>query len=158
MVGKFIRENRYAAGPLTVVRVLLGWKWMTSGWGKLTGSAPFQADDYLKKAIEGSVGDKATVQGWWGNFLHDVALPNVHVFNFLVPWGEFLIGLALILGLATIFAAFMGAIMNFSFFLSGSISIIPQMLMVVPYSVCRRQFEPLRTGHGVVVLFEKAAS
>ncbi|UUZ97500.1 DoxX family membrane protein [Paenibacillus sp. P25] len=65
-----------------------------------------------------------------GNFLHDVALPNVHVFNFLVPWGEFLIGLALILGLATIFAAFMGAIMNFSFFLSGSISIIPQMLMV----------------------------
>ncbi|UUZ97838.1 hypothetical protein LJK87_29860 [Paenibacillus sp. P25] len=68
MVGKFIRENRYAAGSLTVVRVLLGWKWMTSGWGKLTGSAPFQADDYLKKAIEGSVGDKATVQGWWGIF------------------------------------------------------------------------------------------
>jgi thiosulfate dehydrogenase [quinone] large subunit len=129
MFGKFMRENQYASGVLAVIRVLLGWKWITSGWGKLTGAQPFDAAGYLQSAINSSVGENATVQGWWGNFLHHFALPNVRLFNFLVPWSEFLIGLALILGLATLFAAFMGAFMNFSFFMSGSVSVIPEMLI-----------------------------
>ena len=35
------------------------------------------------------------VQPWWGNFLQEVALPHVEIFNVLVPWGEFLVGIAL---------------------------------------------------------------
>ncbi|MNJ67817.1 hypothetical protein D3C77_640190 [compost metagenome] len=56
-------------------------------------------------------------------------IPQVEVFNFLVPWGEFLVGLALLLGIFTVFAASAGMFMNLCFFLSGSISIIPQMLL-----------------------------
>ncbi len=37
MFAKWLRENNIAAGLLTVIRVWLGYNWMTAGWGKLTG-------------------------------------------------------------------------------------------------------------------------
>jgi hypothetical protein len=48
------------------------------------------------------------VQGWYAAFLEHVALPNVGFFNFIIPVGEFLAGLALILGVATIPALLAG--------------------------------------------------
>jgi thiosulfate dehydrogenase [quinone] large subunit len=48
------------------------------------------------------------------------------VFNVIVPWGETLIGLGLILGCLTTTAMFFGLIMNFSFFLAGTVSHNPR--------------------------------
>ncbi|MCZ8518290.1 MULTISPECIES: DoxX family membrane protein [Paenibacillus] len=126
---RFIKRSTTVAILLTLIRFYLGWKWLTSGWGKITGSKAFDASSFLKNAIANSTGAKPTVQGWWGSFIEAVALPNIKVINVLIPWGEFLVGLALLLGIFTVFAAWMGALMNFSFFLSGSISTIPQMLL-----------------------------
>jgi thiosulfate dehydrogenase (quinone) large subunit len=52
------------------------------------------------------------------------------MFNILVPWGEFLVGLGLLLGTFTALAALMGAVMNFSYLLSGSSSTNPEMVLL----------------------------
>jgi thiosulfate dehydrogenase [quinone] large subunit len=54
-----------------------------------------------------------------------VALPNVGLINILIPWGEVLVGIALILGLATLPALLAGAFMNLNFLLAGTISTNP---------------------------------
>ncbi|RLQ96129.1 DoxX family protein [Falsibacillus albus] len=124
----FLKENQYAAMILTLFRLYLGYEWLKSGWGKLTGG--FDAKGFLLGAIQNSSGEHPAVQGWWANFLHDFAVPNVGLFNFLVPWGEFLVGLALILGLFTTFAALMATVMNFAFMFSGTTSTNPQMVLL----------------------------
>lgn len=115
------------------IRLYVGYQWATAGWGKLTGAKPFDATGFLKGAAAKAVstnGAKPVVQAWWGDFLNSFALPNAKLFNILIPWGELLVGLALILGFATIFAAVMGMVMNFSFLLSGTISSNPNYLIL----------------------------
>ncbi|MUG24865.1 DoxX family membrane protein, partial [Paenibacillus macerans] len=62
--------------------------------------------------------------------LEHFALPNVGLFNVLVPYGEFLVGLGLILGTFTTFAALMGLVMNAAFLFSGTVSTNAQMLLL----------------------------
>ncbi|WP_070120913.1 DoxX family protein [Bacillus marinisedimentorum] len=126
---KWLRNNNIASALLLIVRVYLGYSWITSGWGKITGGG-FDASGYLHGAIGKASGDHPAVQGWWASFLEGFALPYVGLFNFLVPWGEFLVGLALILGIFTTFAALMGITMNFAFLFSGTISSNPQMVLL----------------------------
>lgn len=122
MFNKFLRENKIAAGILTVFRLFLGYTWITAGWGKITGG--FDASGYLKGAVANPVKgpDGNMVYSWYVSFLEGFALPNIELFNFLVPWGEFLVGLGLILGCFTSAAVFFGLVMNFSFFLAGTVS------------------------------------
>ncbi|WP_048600413.1 DoxX family protein [Rubeoparvulum massiliense] len=124
----WLRTNKISAGILLVLRVWLGWHWMTAGWGKLTNG--FDASGFMKGAIAKAGGDHPAVQSWWASFLDGFALPNVGFFNFLMPWGEFLVGLGLILGTLTTAAAFFGLVMNFAFFFSGTVSSNPQMIIV----------------------------
>ena len=58
-------------------------------------------------------------------FIESFALPNAGLINILVPWGEFLVGLGLILGCLTTYAAFFGMVMNFAFLMAGTISSNP---------------------------------
>lgn len=126
MFNKFLRENKIASVILTVLRLYLGYSWFTAGFHKLTGG--FDAAGFLKGAIANPVKgpDGAVVFGWYVDFLKHIALPNVDVFNVLVPWGETLIGLGLILGCLTTTAMFFGLVMNFSFFLAGTVSHNPR--------------------------------
>ncbi|WP_019155284.1 DoxX family membrane protein [Robertmurraya massiliosenegalensis] len=121
MIGKLLRENNIVAGILTVVRIYLGWAWMTAGWGKITGG--FDAGGFLKGAVANPVmHDGHAVYGGWVSFLESFALPNAGLFSTLVAWGELLVGLGLILGCLTTAAAFFALVMNFSFMLSGTVS------------------------------------
>ncbi|MFJ7725201.1 DoxX family membrane protein [Neobacillus sp. NPDC097160] len=131
MVVNWLRENKVAAAILTVLRLFLGYSWLTAGWGKLSSGA-FDASGYLKAVIANPVKgpDGSVVYGWYVEFLKGFALPNVDIFNTIVPLGEFLIGLGLILGCLTTAAAFFGLVMNFSFFLAGTVSHIPTDLII----------------------------
>jgi thiosulfate dehydrogenase (quinone) large subunit len=122
MFNNFLRENKISAAILTIIRLYLGYAWFTAGLGKLTGG--FDASGYLKNAVANPVKgpDGSMVYGWYVNFLESFALPNIDVFNFIVPWGETLIGLGLMLGCLTTAAMFFGLVMNFSFFLAGTVS------------------------------------
>jgi thiosulfate dehydrogenase (quinone) large subunit len=126
MFNKFLRENKIAAAILTVLRLYLGYSWFTAGFHKITGG--FDAARFLKGAIANPVKgpDGAMVFSWYVDFLKHFALPNVDVFNTMVPWGETLIGLGLILGCLTTTAMFFGLVMNFSFFLAGTVSHNPR--------------------------------
>lgn len=128
MFVRFLRESKIAAGLLLLLRLYLGYKWLTSGWGKVTGGE-FDAGGFLQGAVAKSTGESPTVQPWWGSFLEAVAIPNAGIFTYLVMWGEVIVGIALILGIFTTFAALMGAIMNFAFLFSGTVSVNPQMLL-----------------------------
>lgn len=127
-----ILQSKASSWIWVVVRFYVGYAWLKAGWGKAFGAKPFDATGFMKGAIAKSIpakeGAKPIVQGWWANFLESFALPNADLFSFMVAYGEVLVGLALILGFATIFSAVMGMVMNFSFLLSGTVSSNPNLL------------------------------
>lgn len=101
----------------TVLRIWIGLKWIEAGYSKIKSG--FDAGGFLQGTIANASGDHPTVQNWYAGFLEGFAIPNIEFFNILIPWGEFLVGLGLILGLATIPALIGGAFMNFNFMMAG---------------------------------------
>lgn len=126
----FLRENKMAAGVLLFLRVYLGYNWMTAGWGKITSG--FNAGGFLKAKVAEPVMGKGgdVVYPTYTAFLENVALPNADLFSFMVAWGEFLVGLGLILGVLTTLAAFFGLTMNFAFMFAGVVSSNPWMILL----------------------------
>ncbi len=122
MFVRWLRESNVSAILLTLLRLYLGYNWMTAGYHKLADG--FDASGFLTNATKNPVKgpDGASVYGWYVSFLKNFALPNVEIFNVIVPMGEFLIGLGLILGCLTTAAAFFALLMNYSFFLAGTVS------------------------------------
>lgn len=113
------------------VRVWLGWQWLQAGIHKVgtaawTGeSAGSAVAGFARGAIAKAAGESPTVQAWYANFLESWVLPNAKVFGYLVAYGEVLVGIGLILGAFTGFAALAGALMNLNFMLAGTLSSNP---------------------------------
>ncbi|NOU95824.1 DoxX family membrane protein [Paenibacillus sp. LMG 31456] len=131
MLGKWLRENKYAAGILLFVRLYFGYEWLTHGWQKLMGG--FNAGGFLNNAVAKPVIDKATnelVYPTFTAFIQNFALPNVKIINIMIPLGEFLVGLGLILGVLTTAAAFFGLMMNFMFMFAGTVSTNPWFILI----------------------------
>lgn len=128
---KWFRENVYVAGMLLVLRVYVGWAWFEAGLHKITDG--FDAGGFLGNAVANPVLDKATGEALYPTylaFLEGFALPNINLINFLIPWGEFLVGLGLLLGCLTTAAAFFGLMMNFMFLFAGTVSTNPWMVLL----------------------------
>jgi thiosulfate dehydrogenase [quinone] large subunit len=128
---KWMRENVYAAGIFLIVRLYLGWEWATGGWHKLTGG--FDATGFIKGAVTKPVIDKATnelIYPTFTAFLEHFALPNATLFNVVIPLGELLVGLGLIVGALTTTAAFFGLLMNFMFMFAGTVSVNPWLILL----------------------------
>jgi len=131
MLLKWFRENVWAAVAVTIVRVYIGWEWMHHGWEKLTGG--FDAGGFLNNAVTKPVidrGTEAVLYPNFTNFLEHFAMPNVKLINFLIPLGEFLIGVGLIVGGLTLTAAFFAIMLNFMFLFAGTVSTNPWMLLI----------------------------
>lgn len=128
MIAMWLRESTVASYLLTVARLWLGYQWLIAGWSKVVDG--FSATGFLKGAVAKAGGEHPQVQGWWAAFLENVAIPNAGLFEFMIPWGEVLVGLGLIFGTLTLLATFFGLLMNYSFLLSGAISVNPQMILV----------------------------
>lgn len=129
MFGQFLRNHSISAGVLLFLRVYLGWTWLTLGWGKITGD--FHAGGYLQGSVANPVlQGEALVYPNYVAFLEKFAIPNADLFSTMVAWGEFLVGLGLILGVFTSAAAFFGVMMNFAFMFAGTVSTNPWMLLI----------------------------
>lgn len=116
-------ENQKVSAVWTVLRIWLGVQWLEAGWHKVNDG--FDASGFLQGALVNATGDHPAVQGWYAEFLKGFALPNVELFNVLIPWGEMLVGAGLIIGFMTIPALLAGAFMNLNFLLAGTVSTNP---------------------------------
>ncbi|GHO48753.1 DoxX family membrane protein [Ktedonospora formicarum] len=145
-VAKFLFADTRMAWLWLIVRLYVGYEWITAGIEKLTGRSiaidsfgemskggPWVFSGHDGTAIQGFVsgalahatGAHPAVQGWYASFLQHVVLPNASVFAYMVTFGEVLIGLGLIFGALTGIAAFFGVFMNLNFLLAGTVSINP---------------------------------
>lgn len=129
---KFLRNNIVASWILAILRVYIGWQWVTAGWEKLHTPGGFHAEGMIAGALHQGTAAKPYAYPWFQSFLtattnngHDAGL-----FNVLVPWGELLVGLGLIFGTLTIAAAFFGLLMNFTYLLSGVVSTNPTFVLI----------------------------
>ena len=128
---KVWKENVFAAGLLLLLRLYLGWEWLNGGFHKLREG--FNAAGFLNNAVTNPVMDKATQEAVYPHFtafLKHIVLPNAKVINILIPLGETLVGIGLILGVLTTAAAFFGLLMNFMFLFAGTISTNPWMILI----------------------------
>jgi thiosulfate dehydrogenase [quinone] large subunit len=130
MLVNWLRKSEVASWILTVLRLYVGYSWITAGYHKLSGG--FDAAGFLKGAIANPVKgpDGAVVFGWYVDFLKHFAMPNVDIFNTIVPIGEFLVGVGLILGCLTTAAMFFGLVMNFAYLFAGTISTNPMDILL----------------------------
>lgn len=138
-VAHFLFSDTRSAWIWLIIRLYVGYEWIKAGWEKLhspvwTGQRSGVA---LHGFLMGAVGKVSSgqVQGWYANFLRDVVIPNAHTFSYLVSYGEFLVGLGLILGLLTGLAAFFGTLMNASYLLAGTLSVNPILFILATWIV-----------------------
>lgn len=122
-----------------VIRLYLGYEWVSAGWEKLTGASSVAwvgaqsgaaLTGFAKGALTKSSGDHPDVTGWYATFLQDVVIPNAGLFGHLVAYGETLVGVALILGALTGIAAFFGVLMNANYLLAGTVSTNPILIIL----------------------------
>ncbi len=114
-----------------VVRLYVGYTWITSGWGKLNNPAWTQTGSALRGYWQNAInlpanGSPPITFGWYRDFIAFLLNGGHYVwFAKLILAGELLIGAAMIVGAFVGIAAFFGAFMNFNFMLAGSTSVNP---------------------------------
>lgn len=124
-------HTRSFAWLWAVVRVWLGWQWLTAGWGKLFNPAWMETGAALRGYFTNALSGTGINYDWYRAFLQFL-LDGGHYtwFAKLVVIGEVLVGVGLILGAFTGIAAFFGAFMNMAFMLAGTTSSNPVLFTV----------------------------
>jgi len=117
-----------------IVRIWVGYQWLMAGYEKVINPAWVGASagsgvrSFLLFALTKSSGLHPDVSGWYAWFIKMIALPNAHVFSYIIAFGELAVGLGLILGVFTGITAFFGSFMNMNYLLAGTVSTNPVLL------------------------------
>jgi thiosulfate dehydrogenase [quinone] large subunit len=125
------------------IRIFLGWEWLTAALEKLTtqrslwlgSTAGGAVTAFVDGALAKSTGAHPDVTAWYAAFLRAAVLPHPALFANLVVVGELSVGLALVLGLFTGLAAFVGGLLNLVFLFAGTTSVNPQMFVLATWLV-----------------------
>lgn len=131
---KYVYNNKgMRAAIWFVLRLYLAYEWLDAAIEKLGKDSAVWVGPKAGTAIKGFLtfaaspqqtgGDHPSVLGWYAWLINHVFLPNATAFSYMVAFGELLVGLALLFGLFTRFAAFFAAFLNLNFMLSGSTGI-----------------------------------
>jgi len=120
-----------------IIRLYVGYTWITSGWGKFSNPAWVQTGEALKGFWQRAVvipeapARPLIAFDWYRAFLQSLLDSGSYVwFAKLIVAGEILIGLALILGAFAGIAAVFGAFMNWNFMMAGTASINPVLFFL----------------------------
>jgi thiosulfate dehydrogenase (quinone) large subunit len=120
-----------------VVRVYVGYQWVSSGLGKIVNPAWMASGEVLKGffvravAIPDAPARPLITYDWYRTFLQGMLDSGAYVwFAKVIVIGEILVGIALIIGLFTAIAAFFGGFMNWNFMMAGTASTNPVLLIL----------------------------
>ena len=106
------RQARINLWPIAALRVYAGVFFTFNGFRKVT-------NDKFTDGMVGFLNSRAdSSPEFYRSFVESVVIPNKALFASMVTFGELFIGLALILGLATRYAAVAGALMVTNFWLA----------------------------------------
>lgn len=135
-LARFLFADSRASWIWLVVRLWLGYKWISASMTKLGNPAWTQTGDAVKGFWSNAVmipeaGKPAISFDWYRTFLQGML--DMEAYRWMAPmiaYGELLIGIALILGMFTGIAAFFGAFMNWNFMMAGTASTNPLLFVL----------------------------
>jgi thiosulfate dehydrogenase [quinone] large subunit len=119
-----------------VMRLWLGWTWLSSGWGKLSNPAFMDGGAAVRGFWERAVAVPETGRApiafdWYRSFIQFLLDREAYTwFGPFLAISETVVGVALILGAFTGIAAFFGAFMNWNFMMAGTASVNPLMFIM----------------------------
>lgn len=125
-------HGRLRLWPIVLLRLYTGVFFAWHGIGKISrGNFSDSLGGFLNRSLESAF-------GFYRPFIEAVVLPNKALFASLVAYGELLLGVALILGLATRYAAFAGVFLMANFWfakgggvLAGSNDVVVWMVILL---------------------------
>ncbi len=135
-INNFLFSNPKLSWLWLVVRVYVGWQWLHAGYEKVinpvwVGSTAGGAiTGFVNGALAKTVGAHPDVSEWYAWFLSHIVLPNADIWSHAIAYGELAVGLGLILGVLTFYAAFFGFFMNLNYLLAGTVSTNPILLFL----------------------------
>jgi len=130
-IAQTLFSDKRAAWFWFVVRVWLGWQWIKAAQHKITSAAWVGNGAALKGFWTGAVqvpesGRPTIAFDWYRSFIQFMLDIEAYTwFGKLVAYGELIVGIALVLGAFTGFAAFFSGFMNWNFMMAGSASTNP---------------------------------
>jgi thiosulfate dehydrogenase [quinone] large subunit len=145
-IARFLFADTRMAWFWLIVRLYVGYEWLTAGWEKLTGTdititnfgKPVQGGAWVftnhdgaailgfaQGAVAKATGAHPAVQDWYASFLKTFVIPHPAIWAYLITFGEVAVGIGLIVGCLTGIAAFFGLVMNFNYLLAGTVSTNP---------------------------------
>ncbi len=134
-LARFLFSDTRFAAVWTIVRVLIGFSWLSAGWTKLNEAAWMQTGAALKGYWTNAIaipaaGNPPINFGWYRAFIQGLLDSGSYVwFAKLIAFGETAVGLGLIVGGFVGIAAFFAALMNWSYLMAGSTSSNPLLLI-----------------------------
>ena len=128
--------NRIFGWLWLLPRLWLGYTWLDAALHKITDPTWTQTGEailgFWTRAVTTPEGGRPPISfDWYRGFIQMLIDTNAQTwFGPMVAYGEFLIGLALIIGAFTGIAAFAGAFMNWNFLMAGTASTNGLLLVV----------------------------
>ncbi len=120
-----------------LLRLYVGWQWLTAGIEKVNSPAWTRTGAALQgfwvnqTRLDAGAKGAPIHYGWYHDFLKYMLDNQWYTwFARLIAFGETAIGIALIVGAFVGVAAFFGAVMNFNFMLAGSASVNPVLFVL----------------------------
>ena len=136
-VSRFMRRAKDAAPLFLGFRLFLGYEWFEAGLHKLQDPKWFETGEALRgywtraATVPQPPARPAIGYPLYRSFIQFM-LDNGwdSWFNYLIIFGELLVGIGLIVGGLTAIAAFFGILMNFTFLYAGSVSSNPTFIIL----------------------------
>lgn len=124
----FLFDDKRSAILWLLVRIWLGWQWVEAGLEKLKNpdwmSGGALKGFWSQAIIIPEQGRPPIAYDWYRSFIESMLNSGSYIwFAKLVATGEFLIGIALIVGLLVGISAFLAGFMNWNFIMAGSASV-----------------------------------
>ena len=137
-ISHFLFRSRAASWLWLLVRVWVGWKWLSAGWGKLNNPAWMDGSGQAitgfwqrAVAIPEPPARAAITYDWYREFLQFlINTTSGEWFSYVIVFGELAVGLGLILGVFVGLAAAGGLSMNMSYMLAGTASTNPVLAIL----------------------------